>query len=282
MAVQDRAGEAGPVAHQVVAAARGQPEVAGVGGVGERLGPLPAERGPADLAAERQQPGGDVVGVDLVAGQEQLLRPGFRVGVGGLQDLVEGGQGVAALAVRLTAGPVDEPDLLQPLGREDEAGQVPGPVAELVGQAERPEVVGGLAVVAGVVAFAVEPQVVAVHRAGGERHRRPGGDHRDMQEPAQGDGAALPGVDQGVRAGLGPPVDGQLDRPRVPAGHEHAHGARFDPARHRPGQHQRPAGAWPGAGRRGVHGDGDRGSAGAAGTTTAAGVARRCCQRQPR
>ena len=157
MAVQDRAGEAGPVAHQVVAAARGQPEVAGVGGVGERLGPLPAERGPADLAAERQQPGGDVVGVDLVAGQEQLLRPGFRVGVGGLQDLVEGGQGVAALAVRLAAGPVDEPDLLQPLGREDEAGQVPGPVAELVGQAERPEVVGGRAVVAGVVAFAAEP-----------------------------------------------------------------------------------------------------------------------------
>jgi hypothetical protein len=267
----------------VVSAARGQPEVAGVGGVGEWLGPLPAERGPADLAAERQQPGGDVVGVDLVAGQEQLLRPGFRVGVGGLQDLVEGGQGVAALAVRLAAGPVDEPDLLQPLGREDEAGQVPGPVAELVGQAERPEVVGGRAVVAGVVAFAVEPQVVAVHRAGGERRRRPGGDHRDMQEPAQGDGAALPGVDQGVRAGLGPPVDGQLDRPRVPAGHEHAHGARFDPARHRPGQHQRPAGGWPGAGRWGVHGDGDRGSAGAAGTTLAAGAARRCCcQRQPR
>jgi hypothetical protein len=148
VAVQDRAGEAGAVAHQVAAAGRRQPEVAGVEGAGQRFGAAPAERGPADLAAEREQAGGDVVGVDLVAGQEQLLRPGVGVGVGGLQDVVEGGQGVAALAVRLAAGPVDDPGLLQPLGREDEAGQPPGPVAEPVTQPERAQVVGGRAVVA--------------------------------------------------------------------------------------------------------------------------------------
>ena len=126
MAVQHRAGEAGAVADHVVAVGGGEQRVVVGAGVGQGLGPGPAEGGPAGLLAEGEQPGGDVVGVDLVAGQEQLLGPRRRVGVGGRQDVVEGGQGVAALAVGLAAGSVDDPDLLQPFGREDEAWQVSG------------------------------------------------------------------------------------------------------------------------------------------------------------
>ena len=276
VAVQHRAGEAGPVAHQVVAVAGGQPRVAG-GDVGEGLGRRPAEGGPADLLAEGQQPGGDVVGVDLVAGQEQQLGPGLRVGVAGRQDVVEGGQGVAALAVRLAAGPVHEPDLLQAFRREDEAGQVPRPVAELAEQPQRPQVGLGRAVVAGVAGLAAEPEVVAVDDARGQGGRRPGRDHGDVQRRPQGHGPGLGGAGQALRVGQGPLVDREADRPGARAGHEHADRLRLDPARHRPGQHQRPGGR-----RRGGHGDGSRGSAGT-GPGTGAGAVRRCCrQRQPR
>jgi hypothetical protein len=64
-----------------------------------------------------------VVGVDLVPGEEQLLRPVVRVRVGGDEDVVERGECVTASAMWLAARAVDEPYVGQPLGGRTNPGR---------------------------------------------------------------------------------------------------------------------------------------------------------------
>ena len=142
----------------------------------------------------------DVVGVDLVAGEEQLLRPPPRVPVRAGEDLVHSGQCVPPLGVRLAAGAVHDPDVLDAVRRHHGPGPAAVGVTEPAGraaeQAQRAEVLGGAAV------WRDEGEVVLDQPPRRERHRRPSGDDSDVQEAAE-----RPGPGCAFRADTGPTAD---------------------------------------------------------------------------
>ena len=109
----------------------------------------------ADGVGLGQQATGEVVGVDLVAGEEQLLGPfGDLEAVGG-DDVVEIGHGVGAAGIAAPARPLGENEVSERGGGRREAGQA----VELVAEGE----------VTGSAAIDTVQARVGVGRVGGRR-----------------------------------------------------------------------------------------------------------------
>ena len=217
----------------------------------------------AEGGERRQQRGGDVVGVDLVAGEQEQVRPGLGGGgVGGQgirHQVVEVGQDRRAQAVQLETGAVEQPELGHVGWCGDEAGQpalgvaeaalvVVGRVAE-VEQLEASEVpLPGPRRRPDRVALHVEGHVVTAHGVGRDAGDR-GGHDGDVQGPADPDGIAAGGPGHGGRHRPGLGAGRSVEERRGPV-HVKAHGAglaggdpdadrgRGHPPEHRAGQEQ--------------------------------------------
>ncbi len=216
--------------------------VVGVGGdpvpVGEGLGDAPAEQQPAQAGRGVEHRRRHVVGVDLVAGEEQLLRSGPWVGACVLDQPVEHVQHVRLdalaldAAVHLAAGGVHDAQIVgRP--RQQEGGKVALEVAERdrslelaeVGQGEGPR--GGR-----------EREVVPVQLPGcqGQAGRL---DHAHVQAQAQRHGGRRRGPHSTTARG-GALVQGERDRTSLSSGHEDRGRAAGDPAHDRAGEQEGP------------------------------------------